>query len=52
VKGSPEIHYETKLYEHIMINEGKKVKLSLFHEGVWGSGCRNPYFLDLGTSWR
>jgi hypothetical protein len=36
-----------------------KVKLSLCltnfalrHEGVWGSGCGDPYFLDLGTSWR
>jgi hypothetical protein len=22
------------------------------HEGVWGSGCIDPHFLDLGTSWR
>jgi hypothetical protein len=36
-----------------------KVKLSpcltneaLRHEGVWGSGCIDPHFLDLGTSWR
>jgi hypothetical protein len=36
-----------------------KVKLSLCltnyalrHEGVWGSGCIDTYFLDLGTSWR
>jgi hypothetical protein len=36
-----------------------KVKLSLclinqalHHEGVWGSGCIDPRFLDLGTSWR
>jgi hypothetical protein len=36
-----------------------KVKLSLCltnwalrHEGVWGSGCIDPHFLDLGTSWR
>jgi hypothetical protein len=36
-----------------------KVKLSLcltnsalHHEGEWGSGCINPHFLDLGTSWR
>jgi hypothetical protein len=34
-----------------------KVKLSLCltnqalrHEDVWGSGCINPCFLDLGTS--
>jgi hypothetical protein len=37
----------------------KKVKMSqcltnaaLRHEGVWGSGCIEPHFLDLGTSWR
>jgi hypothetical protein len=36
-----------------------KVKLSLCltneavrHEDVWGSGCIDPRFLDLGTSWR
>jgi hypothetical protein len=36
-----------------------KVKLSLYltnwalcHEGIWGSGCIYPHFLDLGTSWR
>jgi hypothetical protein len=36
-----------------------KVKLSpcltneaLRHEGVRGSGCIDPHFLDLGTSWR
>jgi hypothetical protein len=40
-------------------NVGKKVKLSLCftnealcHEGVWGSGCIDPHFLDLGTIWR
>jgi hypothetical protein len=27
-----------------------KVKLS--HEGVWGSGCIDSYFLDLCTIWR
>jgi hypothetical protein len=25
---------------------------ALCHEGLWGSGCINPHFLDLGTSWR
>jgi hypothetical protein len=25
---------------------------ALRHEGVWGSGCIDPRFLDLGTSWR
>jgi hypothetical protein len=24
----------------------------LRHEGVWGSGCIDPHFLDLGTGWR
>jgi hypothetical protein len=22
------------------------------HKGVWGNGCIDPHFLDLGTSWR
>jgi hypothetical protein len=21
-------------------------------EGIWGSGCIDPYFIDLSTSWR
>jgi hypothetical protein len=25
---------------------------ALRHEDVWGSGCIDPCFLDLGTSWR
>jgi hypothetical protein len=36
-----------------------KIKMSLCitnealrHEDVWGSGCIDPHFLDLGTSWR
>jgi hypothetical protein len=35
------------------------VKLSLFltnyaprHEGIWRSGCIDPHFLDLSSSWR
>jgi hypothetical protein len=39
----------------IIINvKGKKVKFlcstnyALPHEGVWGSGCIHPHFLDLG----
>jgi hypothetical protein len=24
---------------------------ALRHEDVWGSGCIDPRFLDLGTSW-
>jgi hypothetical protein len=38
---------------------GKRQKLSLYltkqalrHEGVWGSGCIDLRFLDLGTNWR
>jgi hypothetical protein len=27
-------------------------KQALHHEGVWGSGCIDPHFLDLGTSWK
>jgi hypothetical protein len=41
------------------VNSKVKVKLSLClanqalrHEDVWGSGCIDPHFLDLGTSWR
>jgi hypothetical protein len=37
----------------------KKIKLSLYltnealrKEGVWGSGCTDPRFLGLGSSWR
>jgi hypothetical protein len=26
--------------------------LVLRHEGAWGSGCIDPHFLDLSTSWR
>jgi hypothetical protein len=25
---------------------------ALYHEGVWGSGCIDPCFLDLSTNWR
>jgi hypothetical protein len=38
---------------------GIKINLSLCltnkavrHESVWGNGCIDPYFLDLGTSLR
>jgi hypothetical protein len=24
---------------------------ALRHEGVWGNGCIDPRFLDLGTGW-
>jgi hypothetical protein len=47
------------IVEKIMseIFRGKKLKLSLcltnqalHHEGVWGSGCIDPRFLDLESS--
>jgi hypothetical protein len=25
---------------------------ALRHKGVWGSGCIDPDFLDLGSGWR
>jgi hypothetical protein len=52
--------FERQQEKHPSLNcPVKKVKLSLCltnsalsHEGVWGSGCIDPYFLDLGTSRR
>jgi hypothetical protein len=32
--------------------EWSNVNMCLRHEGVWGSGCIDPHFLNLGTSWR
>jgi hypothetical protein len=50
---------ETSKTKSVIYVKGKKVKLSLCltnyalrHEGVWESGCIDPHFLDLGTSWR
>jgi hypothetical protein len=47
------------LIQNVRITILVKVKLSLCltnlalrHEDVWGSGCIDPHFLDLGTSWR
>jgi hypothetical protein len=31
---------------------GPVFNYALRHEGVWGSGCVDPHFLGLGTSWR
>jgi hypothetical protein len=49
--------YGSTIFSGLLL--GKKVKLSLYltnevlrHEGVWGSGCIDPHFLDLGSSWR
>jgi hypothetical protein len=40
----------------VKVKKGKVVpvikSLSMIPAGVWGSGCIDPYFLDLGTSWR
>jgi hypothetical protein len=62
---SNRIHYGTFLLLWISLNSDvakvkkKKVKLSLCltnsalrHEDLWGSGCIDPHFLDLNTSWR
>jgi hypothetical protein len=45
-------------YDYYYYYKGK-VNLSLCltnqplqHEGVWGSGCIDPRFLNLGVSWR
>jgi hypothetical protein len=38
----------------VLEGKGKIVSVpnySLRHEDVWGSGCIDPGFLDLGTSW-
>jgi hypothetical protein len=29
----------------------ERAKTALCHEGVWGNGCIDPYFLDLGIIW-
>jgi hypothetical protein len=43
------------LYEKILhyceLKRGKSTNYILGHEDVWGSGCIDPHFLDLGTSW-
>jgi hypothetical protein len=40
------------MYAIVNCKLGKKGKVvSVLNEGVWGSGCIDPYFLDLGTSW-
>jgi hypothetical protein len=42
---------------HVSIFKNVKLSLCLINyalrdEGVWGSGCIDSHFLDLGTSWR
>jgi hypothetical protein len=46
---------ERKLISHLygsMVNVKLSMCLTKCHEGVWGSGYKDPHFLDLGTSWR
>jgi hypothetical protein len=50
VRGLP-VHKAQKAPQPFRICKGKVV-LVLRHEGVWGSGCIHPRFLDLATSWR
>jgi hypothetical protein len=33
-------------------NSKGKVGPALRHEGVWESECIDPYFLDLGSTWK
>jgi hypothetical protein len=48
------IHIDLLGDEILQLSLGKsvKVKFSLRHKDVWGSGCVDPLFLDLGTIWR
>jgi hypothetical protein len=43
IKGQNHIPKQSSLY---LTNQ------VLRHQGVWGNGCIDPHFLDLGTSWR
>jgi hypothetical protein len=36
----------------IISGEVKLSNWALYHEGVWRNGYIDPYFLDLGTTWR
>jgi hypothetical protein len=58
----PVAYYQLRYSVPSIIKKAKKVKkvklslcltnLALRHEGVCGSGCTDPHYLDLGTSWR
>jgi hypothetical protein len=39
-------------YRYTILLRDIDIKLSMCHEGVWGSGCIDPRILDLGISWR
>jgi hypothetical protein len=41
------LHFITKVKLALCLTDQ-----SLYHDSVWGSGCIDPYFLDLGISWR
>jgi hypothetical protein len=45
------IHLTEKCWLNSVADFGLN-ELSQRHEGMWGSGCTDTYFLDLGTSWR
>jgi hypothetical protein len=57
--GSNNYWHLKQLLTQLFCFSGKKVKLSLCltnyalcHEGIWGSGCIDAHFHDLGTTWR
>jgi hypothetical protein len=54
--GCGTILHEPRASSNIRRVKGKAVPLlnwlSTSHEGVWKSGCTDPRFIDLGTSWR
>jgi hypothetical protein len=50
---------QTLRLDNTIVKRNVRVKLSicltnkaLRHEDVWGNGCIDPHFLNLGTSWR
>jgi hypothetical protein len=43
----------TKAEEWMQVNLSLSlINKDLHHKDIWGSGCIDPHFLDLGTSWR
>jgi hypothetical protein len=47
--------HEAGLCCYLVIKVNLSLCLSYYalrHEGVWESGCIDPRFLDLGTSWK
>jgi hypothetical protein len=43
---------KTALETKVQMKGRVEGKVAPCHEGVWGSGCIDPRFLDLSTSWR